>query len=180
MFPVKAIFLGVLVATQAYSAPDLPRVSSIAVQSKLVAMRTQSTPFGELVYYGLPPGSENTTRPISKHGGVNKRCGSNVVGCDSRNVPNADPCLALIYGGLLSNNDILPDCTHALCLSTVGQCCISWSQQCHDLRTNDLFNAAAAVYGGCVAHGASGMTSDTNLRGLCGFQCLSNRPDGCA
>ncbi|EJD40233.1 hypothetical protein AURDEDRAFT_115903 [Auricularia subglabra TFB-10046 SS5] len=179
MFLVKTVLFGVLVAALAKAAPEPPRASALAVDTKLVAIKTEVTPVGELVFYGLPQGVDNTT--ALKPGDVHKRCGTDIVHCDGVHaVPNADPCGALIYGGLQYNNDILPDAARAICVTTHGMCCISWSKPTYALRNSALFYAAVKTFGGCVVHGASGRTTDTNLNGVCAVQCLSNRPDGCA
>ncbi|EJD46686.1 hypothetical protein AURDEDRAFT_164141 [Auricularia subglabra TFB-10046 SS5] len=181
---LAALSLTVLVATRVYAAvvptapsPGLPSPSSGITSftvGRLVSLLTVESSFGNLTYYG-----HNTAPPPPFDiGGLEKRCGSNAVGCDGGNVPNTAPCASLIYGAVQTSSDVLPDFVRAICLNSNGQCCISWGKPTSGLRITTLFKAANTAFASCVASGKSGFTRDTGLNGVCTDQCLSNRPDG--
>ncbi|EJD46695.1 hypothetical protein AURDEDRAFT_62926 [Auricularia subglabra TFB-10046 SS5] len=140
---------------------------------ELVVISSEITPVGTLTYYGLAAGSANITNAVTS------ACGSNNLKCDGGHVPNANLCNNLIDS--LSNDggrSVAPS-PRSICLSNGGTCCVSWHNVVPGLVQGHLVNAARDAYNGCVTHGFSGATDDTNLNGICTRQCLSNRPDGC-
>ncbi|EJD46707.1 hypothetical protein AURDEDRAFT_164160 [Auricularia subglabra TFB-10046 SS5] len=141
----------------------------------LVILLTVESLFGNLTYYG----HDGTPPAPLEIGDLEKRCGSNAVGCDGGNVPDTAPCASLIYGAVQTSSDVLPDWVRSICLNSNGQRCISWGKPTSGLRITTLFKAANTAFASCVASGQSGFTRDTGLNGVCTDQCLSNRPDGC-
>ncbi|EJD46722.1 hypothetical protein AURDEDRAFT_184243 [Auricularia subglabra TFB-10046 SS5] len=157
------------------SLPDSTSGITSFTAGRLVSLLTVESAFGNITYYG-----HNGTPPAPLEiGGLEKRCGSNAVGCDAGNVPSTAPCASLIYGAVQTSSDVLPDFVRAICLNSNGQCCISWGAATSGLRITTLFKAANTAFASCVASGKSGFTRDTGLNGVCTDQCLSNRPDGC-
>jgi hypothetical protein len=120
--------------------------------------------------------------------GLERRCGSNSVGCDFAN----NRAIAGICGKLMDvmgapeNRDRLisqtlsSQCFTATNIQNNNRCCIAWSQRVGGIRSHYLFNAASTMLNRCTRNDLiSAWATDVDLAGYCMTQCTSNRPDGC-
>ena len=161
-----ALALAVVVA-QATPAP---------VSDELFVIKTETTPFGDLVFYGA---ASNLTS--SKRSDFEARaCGTNNVQCFGSNIPNLASCQHLVSVLSASGGTVLGTSPRSVCLTLSGnQCCTSWADVAPGVTDGDLASAAEDVLAGCVENNQSGVARNVNLNGICTTQCLSNRATGC-
>ncbi|EJD46740.1 hypothetical protein AURDEDRAFT_164192 [Auricularia subglabra TFB-10046 SS5] len=168
MFNVKLLLFATMVALKAAQATPAPALSS----NDLVPLKTEVTRFGTVTYYGGGPNA-STIEPIAS------ACGAGDLQCGSGHVPSPSPCLGLIGYLAEHGTEEVPASSRSICLSDPTECCVSWRSVVPGLLKSQLVPSAIAAFNGCVGHGFSGATDNTNLNRICTRQCLSNRGSDC-
>ncbi|KAH8768137.1 hypothetical protein F5883DRAFT_68893 [Diaporthe sp. PMI_573] len=179
-----AVFLASLIGAQSAAIVTRDQTSQQEQDSgeALVLLNSEITPVGNLTIWGVPDNENSTTTAIiddAAHSDVQRRCGSNLIECNSSNTAYTTVCSALI--GTLSSAGVSTS-PRSICLTQSGnRCCISWANAVPGMVQRDLYNAANNARSICGGGGTvSARVRDVNLHGVCTIQCLSNRPEGCS
>lgn len=186
--PTSILASLVFVASRALALPS----AAVTTGSDLDAFRNTTSPklvHAEVVNGYLWTIYDDESLPLlsADEGRLERRCGSNAVGCDYYN----NRAIAGICGLLMDamgdpgNRDrsVTPftsQCFTATNIPDNNRCCITWSRRVDGVKVHYLFPAAASTLRQCTRNDlVSGWASDVDLAGACVTQCMSNRETGC-
>lgn len=179
-----SIFTALLAAAQTLALPSSTSDAADIADNSLVIIDTYETSEGTITIYGANPAFLNTTKvaevaETTSNGQLARRCGSNVVTCDTKNVPALNSCKSLI--NLIEDSlGIIFNSPRPICLTRNGEkCCISWNKDLGPVYETNFYHAAKRTMDLCVGDKRSGLANDVSINGRCLRQCLSNRATGC-
>jgi len=144
-------------------------------------LETIQVPNGTLTIYGI---RNSPAKPLHADLASAPSCGSNTVTCDyGSHLANVASCDALLNSLRNDPGHGVSESPRDICFGGGGdRCCVSWSKAVGGLNYGMLLPAAEKMRNTCVnanSNRVSAKSDDTQLRGSCVKECLSDRPSGC-